>query len=221
MEDMAKNLAAAIFSAVEEFNDSDLGKDSFFESFSEQVRPWLNTQDPDVQGRVVNLMNRRSSLWTTSSPGPIEDLRNAVVAMQLLIGMKGSLLHGKLWSCSVEKIKELTAGLTLGAAFSSLDSSFTTWQKSTDTNCHLTDEVKGLVAEAELLLQAAKIVLACQSGCLPAAEVLCENRFDSTFSQSTNQSINQSINILIYCPFSSPVWTVQPLKNMYCNHVQV
>ena len=167
---MAKNLAAALLSAVEQRADSDLSENCLFETFSEQVRPWLDTNDSNVQDRIDKLMSRRSSLRTALAPGPSEDLRNAVVAMQMLIGVKGSLLHGKLWGSSVEKMKELTSGLSLGTAFSSLDSSLTTWQKSTDTKAQMTEEAKSMVAEAELLVQAGKVVLACQSGCLPAAE---------------------------------------------------
>ena len=167
---MAKQVATAILSAVNEVDEkTDFGESGFFDTFSEQVKPWLNSNDSDVQERVANFMNKKSSEMTALAPGPAEDLHNAVAAMQKLIGVKGSLLHSKMWGSSVEKLKESCLSLALGDSFLSLDSTFTTWQKSSDPNITLTDESKGIVEEAELLLQAGKVVLACQSGCLFAA----------------------------------------------------
>ena len=164
----AKRVAMTILSHLDggKVSESDLDT---LGSLHIQIKPWLDLNDADVQRKFNTFLNRKNSSWGTEMTGPAEALCEAVVSLQSLIGVKGALLDTTLSACSIEKMQEISAGLTtLGSAFRECDGKFTAWQKTVDESTQLSDTIKGLAEEADLLLSRGKIILACQSGFLSA-----------------------------------------------------
>eukprot|EP00435_Cladocopium_sp_Y103_P036103 s1849_g9.t1 len=130
-----------------------------------QIKPWLNLDDSEINESVNQLIKKAESVWDPVSDEMAGELRQAVVAMQHLIGEKGSLLD-KLSACSVEMMIQLLSspncGLgDLGTAFVELDSKVAEWNKSSASDATHSDVHQKLVEEAHCLSHAAKLILAC------------------------------------------------------------
>ena len=131
-----------------------------------QIKPWLDLKDGAVESKFNDIMNRKNSSWEEEMSGPAEALCQAVLSIERLIGVKGSLLD-VYSACSIDKMFSISQNLsTLGDAYVSLDGMHLAWQKSVDESTPLSDKIKSLAEEAELLLHRGKIILACHSGLL-------------------------------------------------------
>eukprot|EP00435_Cladocopium_sp_Y103_P053640 s14_g17.t1 len=164
----AKRVAMAILSRLDDGSVSESDLDTL-SSLPMEIKPWLDLNDANVERQFSAFLNRKSSSWEAEEmTGPAQALREAVLSVQRLIGAKGSLLDTFL-TCSIEKMTAMCDGLgSLGTAFMELDAKHTAWQKSVDESIQMSDKIKGLTEEANLLLNRGKIILACSSGFLSA-----------------------------------------------------
>ena len=134
-----------------------------------RLKHWLGEDSAEIQGEIQKIESKGKKPWE-SLDGPAGMLRDSVVKMQKLIGIKASLVE-QMSISSVENMMDIAIndgnGLSgLGQAFVDLDAKLNVWNKASITE--VTEEINTLVAEAECLSRAAKLCLACQSGSLSA-----------------------------------------------------
>ena len=165
----ANGIARAMLDVMKQLDETKIGNMPF------QLKPWLNLGDSEIKESIDLLIKKADSVWDPVSDGAAGELQQAVVAMQHLIGEKGSLLD-QLGACSVEKMVQLLSGPEgersgLGNAFVELDKKIADWNKAAVP--HVSDMHQKLVDEAGCLSRAAKLILACQSGALDVGLLGC------------------------------------------------
>lgn len=142
------------------------------------IKPWLDMENEGLKSKFEALQARKHSGCQqkesdSAQSKSIKELCEAVDAVQHLIGRKGELTN-KLLICSMEKMAELLAASNadgLGKLFLDLDSKLIAFLKTRPSLENARDEsesevIQKLVNDAETLVSASKMVLACQSGSL-------------------------------------------------------
>ena len=162
----AKDQSMAVLKAMLQVETDDAEETS---KIMFHLKHWLDVNSEEIKGQIGQIENRGKKPWE-SLDGSAGLLRDSVLGMQKLIGVKAAFMD-QMSAYSVEKMIEMAIGETnvlvgLGEAYVDLDSKLTTWNKLSISE--VGEDIKQLVAEAELLARAAKLCLACQSGSLSA-----------------------------------------------------
>ena len=173
MMDMAGRVGLAILKALVELEDEKIDQDSINDILF-KIRFWLPPEDPDVMASIKAATSKDEKTRASLSTGNAfaKDLSSAILEMQVLIGVHGSLLS-ELMEASVQHMadellgKKMFGDKGLGIKFPELSQKLDALQQAPGD---LAKDHQGLVEEANVLLSSAKVTLACQSGPLPQCQ---------------------------------------------------
>ena len=138
------------------------------------IKPFVDVKNDDVAALLKHFTERGATVATgpklgagqTESPYAA-DLSCAVRGLQQIIGSSGELID-KVMNCSIEKLPDvlsLAPPEPFGAAYAQVETKKAAWLKTLEPGHDMSDEAQTLSEQVNCLVNVAKTILACHSGC--------------------------------------------------------